>query len=410
MTRIAVATLLVILASNVAAAPTFHKRIAQTISASTQKWEASCLAAGGADKCNPLSIKAFSTLLAAAGPCEQQDAADEMIDLAKTLNNNTDMINFTQIFVQQPRNSPNSVAIPYCQNAPRNVELNGLYQCQFQGSDQTTFAGNLKLGANGTIPFGMTSALSPAGSCPANPSGPIADGTQLVDQVSSPGTVGSGTSNTTTSATSATDSFTVSATIFTSSASSVIATPTASLVGTGADGGQCANTGENTASSASPSIDSVATATSSDFRTTSIFATATDAGSVITSVGTGITSSVPASVATSVTPSASASAGGDGTSSEDFHLKNGQDAQALNAKFSALTADSSCNAGDQVCVDGGFAQCVSGKLVATQCAGGTSCFALPLVNKPGTSIACTTEDDAAARIQATGAEGGITGQ
>lgn len=109
MTRIAVATLLAILASNAVAAPTFHKRIAQTISASTQKWEASCLAAGGADKCNPLSIKAFSTLLAAAGPCEQQDAADEMIDLAKTLTNNTDMVEFTQIFVQQPRNS---VCIP----------------------------------------------------------------------------------------------------------------------------------------------------------------------------------------------------------------------------------------------------------------------------------------------------------
>lgn len=240
---------------------------------------------------------------------------------------------------------PNSVAIPYCQNAPRNAELNGLYQCQFQGSDQTTFAGNLKVGANGTMPFGMTSVLSPAGSCPANPSGPIADGTQLVDQVSSPGTVssGNGTSNTTTSATSATDSFTVSATIFTSSASSVIATPVASSVGTGADGGQCANTGGNAASSAAFSSDSAATATSNDFPTTSIFATATAAGSITTSVDAGITSSVPASVATSVTPSASASAGGDGTSSEDFHLKNGQDAQALNAKFSTLTADSSCN-------------------------------------------------------------------
>ncbi len=235
---------------------------------------------------------------------------------------------------------PNSVAIPYCQNAPRNVELNGLYQCQFQGSDQTTFAGNLKVGANGTMPFGMTSALSPAGSCPANPSGPIADGTQLVDQVSGPGAVSSGTSTATTSATTATDSFTVSAT---SSVPSAIATPVASSVGTGTDGGQCANTGGNTASSASPSLDSVATATSDDFSTTSIFATATDAGSVTTSVAASITSSVPASVATSVTPSASASAGGDGTSSEDFHLKNGQDAQALNAKFSTLTADSSCN-------------------------------------------------------------------
>ena len=63
------------------------------------------LAAGGADKCNPVSVTAFTTLLAAAGPCEQQDSADAMIDLAKTLNNDADMIKFAQIFVQQPRNT-----------------------------------------------------------------------------------------------------------------------------------------------------------------------------------------------------------------------------------------------------------------------------------------------------------------
>ena len=63
------------------------------------------LAAGGADKCNPVSVTAFTTLLAAAGPCEQQDSADAMIDLAKTLNNDADMIKFAQIFAQQPRNT-----------------------------------------------------------------------------------------------------------------------------------------------------------------------------------------------------------------------------------------------------------------------------------------------------------------
>ena len=105
MARLTLTLLLSTLTWNAMAAPTFHKRIAQTISASTQKWEAACLAAGGADNCNTLSIKAFSTLLAAAGPCEQQDAADEMIDLAKTLKNDSDMIKLAQIFVQQPRNS-----------------------------------------------------------------------------------------------------------------------------------------------------------------------------------------------------------------------------------------------------------------------------------------------------------------
>ena len=50
-------------------------------------------------------MTAFTTLLAAAGPCEQQDSADAMVDLAKTLNNDADMIKFAQIFAQQPRNT-----------------------------------------------------------------------------------------------------------------------------------------------------------------------------------------------------------------------------------------------------------------------------------------------------------------
>jgi len=88
--------------------------------------------------------------------------------------------------------------VPYCQKAPRNQELNGLFQCQFQGADPTQFTRGLKAGAPGTIPLGQKNVLNPAGSCPAHTSGPIADGTQLVDQVSSPGVPsgdGAGNSN-----------------------------------------------------------------------------------------------------------------------------------------------------------------------------------------------------------------------
>ena len=92
-----------------------------------------------------------------------------------------------------------------------------------------------------------------------------------------------------------------------------------------------------------------------------------------------------------------------------FTLQNGKDAQALNAKFAKLTADSQCKAGDQACVNGGFAQCVGGKFAITACSGGTKCFALPLVNKAGTSVTCSTDADASARIAATGATGGIQG-
>jgi hypothetical protein len=54
-------------------------------------------------------VTAFSTLLAAAGPCEQQNAADQMIDLAKQLNDDAQMIKLAQIFRQQPRNTVSAI-------------------------------------------------------------------------------------------------------------------------------------------------------------------------------------------------------------------------------------------------------------------------------------------------------------
>ncbi|KAF7370650.1 hypothetical protein MSAN_00698000 [Mycena sanguinolenta] len=96
-------------------------------------------------------------------------------------------------------------------------------------------------------------------------------------------------------------------------------------------------------------------------------------------------------------------------STSDFHLQNGIDAQKLNAQFKSLTATSSCTEGEEACVGTSFAQCVSGSFVLSACTSGTVCAALPLVNKPGTSIACDTTSDVAARIAATGATGGIDG-
>jgi len=317
---------LALTASVARAAPLIlDKRIQQTIADSTAKWEQACLAAGGGLKCNPQSVTAFTTLLAAAGPCEQQDAADSMIQLAQSLNTDAEMIRLTQIFVQQPRNTPNSVSVPYCQKAPASPLLSGLFQCQFQGASPTTFVGGLSVGASGTVPFGLKS-LSPLGSCKAHPSGPIADGTQLVDLTQDPGVSSSGNGS-----------------------------------------------------------DSSAPASSS----------------------TPETSVAVAATSTAVAPPAATSASTSSTS--DFHLQNGLDAQKLNAQFKGLTASSSCTEGEQACVGTSFAQCVSGSFVLTPCASGTICAALPLVNKPGTSIACDTSSDVAARIAATGATGGVDG-
>lgn len=92
-----------------------------------------------------------------------------------------------------------------------------------------------------------------------------------------------------------------------------------------------------------------------------------------------------------------------------FTLANGQQAQALNAQFQTLSADTSCSGDETSCVGGDFAQCMDGEFITRTCDPGTSCFALPLVNSPGTAVACDTEDNAVARIAETGATGGLTG-
>ncbi len=51
----------------------------------------------------------------------------------------------------------------------------------------------------------------------------------------------------------------------------------------------------------------------------------------------------------------------------------------------------------------GLGQCSNGVIVSLgACSATLSCQVLPLVNKPGTSVACTTEQDKVARIKANG--------
>lgn len=179
---------LALIIASASAVPLLDKRIAQTIIDSVQGWENACDAANGGAQCNAIAVNASSALLAAADPCAQQDSGDIMVNVAKSLNNNQAMITTAQIFVQQPRNSPNSLAVPYCQRAPQNSELNGLFQCQFQGVNENQFANGQALGGQGTIPFGLSAPVNPPGSCPAHTSGAIPNGVQLSSLVSSPGT------------------------------------------------------------------------------------------------------------------------------------------------------------------------------------------------------------------------------
>ncbi|KAF8315891.1 hypothetical protein DL93DRAFT_2135498 [Clavulina sp. PMI_390] len=163
------------------------KRISQTLTSATIKWNSACVSAGGGSTCQTLVAKAAASLTSTADVCAQQDVADQMIGLAHNLGTQANMITLTQIFVQQPRDTTGSLSTPYCQRAPASSELQGLYQCQFHTVSHTWFAGGLKIGSKGTIPFGLVNAVNPAGGCPAHQNGPIPDGIQLSDITTNPG-------------------------------------------------------------------------------------------------------------------------------------------------------------------------------------------------------------------------------
>ena len=169
-----------------ASASPFDKRIAKVISESTRQFQA-CRTAGGGDKCGLTSQNASITLLASAGDCDQQNAADNMINHAKSLNNNSAMISLAQVFIQQLRNSLNRFSVNYCQQQFKNTELNRLFQCQCRGVDPTTFTGNVNMGGQGTILLGSSGPLNPLSSYKAHPRRGIADGTQPVVLTQDPG-------------------------------------------------------------------------------------------------------------------------------------------------------------------------------------------------------------------------------
>ncbi|TFK61301.1 hypothetical protein BDN72DRAFT_849815 [Pluteus cervinus] len=114
-----------------------------------------------------------------------------------------------------------------------------------------------------------------------------------------------------------------------------------------------------------------------------------------------------ASTAPSATMMSSISTGT--SASVNFKQQNALDAQKLNAKFATMQTSDSCQAGDMACIKSSFAQCVGGKWESTPCSTGTICVALPLVNKPGTSLVCDTLGDAVQRFSDAGVSGGLTG-
>ncbi|RGB21471.1 hypothetical protein C1646_732354 [Rhizophagus diaphanus] len=92
----------------------------------------------------------------------------------------------------------------------------------------------------------------------------------------------------------------------------------------------------------------------------------------------------------------------------DIRKQNAIDAQALQDKFATFTEDTECEPDQIACIKGDFAKCATvatenGELVnkyqIQECNGDLQCFVLPLVNKRGTSLVCTTQEDRDARFE-----------
>ncbi|KIM87255.1 hypothetical protein PILCRDRAFT_4440 [Piloderma croceum F 1598] len=125
------------------------KRIGQIdLPAVAQSWQDLCLKSGGDITTNTPCItlagmNGINALLVNAGACDQQKNADAMVDFAKS---------------KHSRNALNTNGItpstPYCEQAPRNPELNGIVNTQLQGVDPGIFS----VPGGGTVPFGDPSS------------------------------------------------------------------------------------------------------------------------------------------------------------------------------------------------------------------------------------------------------------
>ncbi|KAI0341351.1 hypothetical protein BDW22DRAFT_1485358 [Trametopsis cervina] len=86
--------------------------------------------------------------------------------------------------------------------------------------------------------------------------------------------------------------------------------------------------------------------------------------------------------------------------------QNALDAQILNAQFQHINQTDPCSVGQTACVAGVPALCQSGTWQLKQCSTAQSCLALPMVDTPGTFIACVSDSQASSMFQRAGVTGG----
>ncbi|CAI2161698.1 8617_t:CDS:2 [Funneliformis geosporum] len=96
----------------------------------------------------------------------------------------------------------------------------------------------------------------------------------------------------------------------------------------------------------------------------------------------------------------------EGVGKAELRKINADNAEALTAKFSTFTPAQACQVNEIACIGDVFAKCATvlkdGKFVnefqLQACGGGLICIVAPLVNKCGTSITCSTEEDRISRL------------
>jgi hypothetical protein len=93
-------------------------------------------------------------------------------------------------------------------------------------------------------------------------------------------------------------------------------------------------------------------------------------------------------------------------SAQAVRPQNADDAEALTKKFSTFTPDQKCTPDEIACIGDAFSKCATvaegrdtvDKFQLQPCNAGLKCVVVPLVNKRGTSITCSTEEDQLGRL------------
>ncbi|KAI0069131.1 hypothetical protein BV25DRAFT_1834172 [Artomyces pyxidatus] len=147
-----IATLLVCFFIVASSALPVQKHTTGAIADCIARWLKACQTAGGADQCTTKFQNAFQTLLDGKN-CDQKDDAEQMVSFT----NDSEMTRLAQLFIQQPRNAPNSLHAP---DAPVKRQSDSASGTDSGNGSSSGYGNN----QNGSGNFSPSNGYSPVGS------------------------------------------------------------------------------------------------------------------------------------------------------------------------------------------------------------------------------------------------------